>query len=87
MVITGWLGGTPWVSRVCRMPVTVMRTTLATMATNTAALGLPRNQTGTARFIHDGPPGAMTLEAAIANFTLNPAYIQPVRFQSVRESR
>ncbi len=45
-------------------------------STNTVALGITRNRTGTARFTHDGPPGAAIIEAAIASFTLNPAYVQ-----------
>jgi hypothetical protein len=39
------------------------------------------------RFSHDGPPGAIQAEAAIANFALNPAYVQPVRFQAIRDAR
>jgi hypothetical protein len=58
-----------------------------TLTTNTAALGIGRNQTGTARFTHLAPPGAVVAEAAIANFSLSPAYVQPVKFQSVREAR
>jgi uncharacterized repeat protein (TIGR01451 family) len=58
-----------------------------TASTNTAALGIARNQVGTARFTHDGPPGAIAPEAAIANFSISPAYVQPVRFQTMREAR
>jgi hypothetical protein len=58
-----------------------------TVSTNTAALGTPRNLTGTVRLVHDAPPAALVPEAAIANFSLTPAYVQPVRFQAVRESR
>jgi len=58
-----------------------------TVATNTQALGSARNRTGTARFTHDGPPGAVVAEAAIANFAISPAYVQPVKFQAVREAR
>jgi uncharacterized repeat protein (TIGR01451 family) len=57
-----------------------------TVATNTAAAGVARNRTGTARFTHRGPPGAFVLEAAIANFSTNPAYVQPVKFQAAREA-
>jgi uncharacterized repeat protein (TIGR01451 family) len=59
----------------------------ATAATNTASLSIPRNSTGTARLTHDGPPGALLAEAAIANFSTSPAYIQPVKFKTVRETR
>jgi uncharacterized repeat protein (TIGR01451 family) len=59
----------------------------ATASTNTAALVTPRNATGTARLTHDGPPGALLAEAAIANFSTTPAYIQPVKFKTVRELR
>jgi len=58
-----------------------------TASTNTAALGIGRNRTGTARFTHDGPPGAVIAEAAIANFSISPAYVQPVKFLAVREAR
>ena len=57
-----------------------------TASTNTAALGTDRNHTGTARFTHDGPPGAIVAEAANANFSISPAYVQPVKFQAVREA-
>jgi uncharacterized repeat protein (TIGR01451 family) len=58
-----------------------------TVSTNTSTLGIARNQTGTARFTHDGPPGAITAETAIANFSISPAYVQPVKFQTMREAR
>jgi hypothetical protein len=58
-----------------------------TVSANTQSLGTTRQRSGTARFTHDGPPGAAIVEAAISNFSLNPAYIQPVKFQAVRESR
>jgi hypothetical protein len=58
-----------------------------TASTNTVALGTIRNATGTTRVTHDGPPGALVPEADIANFSLTPAYVQPVRFRSVRETR
>jgi hypothetical protein len=58
-----------------------------TASVNTAGMGIARNQTGTARFTHNGPPGAIVAEAAIANFSLNPAYVQPVKFQAVREAK
>jgi uncharacterized repeat protein (TIGR01451 family) len=57
-----------------------------TASTSTAALLIPRNKTGTARFTHNGPPGAVVAESAIANFTISPAYTQPVKFQAMRES-
>jgi uncharacterized repeat protein (TIGR01451 family) len=58
-----------------------------TARTNTAALGVMRNRTGTARFTHDGPPGALLVEAAIASFSISPPYVQPVKFEAVREAR
>jgi len=58
-----------------------------TTSTNTATLGVTRNRTGTARFIHNGPPGAIVAETAIANFTISPAYVQPVKLQPVRDAR
>jgi uncharacterized repeat protein (TIGR01451 family) len=58
-----------------------------TASANTATLGVTRNRAGTVRFVHDGPPGAIVAETAIANFTISPAYVQPVKFQAVREAR
>ena len=59
----------------------------STASTNTAALGTVRNTTGTAKFTHNGPPGAILAEAAIANFTITPTpYFQPVKFAPTRES-
>jgi hypothetical protein len=58
-----------------------------TVSTNTLSLGVARNRTGTAKFTHDGPPGSIVVEAAIASFALSPAYVQPVKFQPVREAR
>jgi uncharacterized repeat protein (TIGR01451 family) len=60
---------------------------LQTTATNTLALGVARNRTGTAKFTHNGPPGSLVLEAAIANFAISPAYVQPVKFLPQREAR
>ena len=59
----------------------------STAATNTAALLTTRNKSGTAKFVHNGPPGAVLAEAAIANFTISPTpYFQGVKFQPTRES-
>jgi uncharacterized repeat protein (TIGR01451 family) len=58
-----------------------------TASTNTSAMGVTRNRAGTARFVHNGPPGAILAETAIANFSISPAYVQPVKFQPVREAR
>ncbi len=58
-----------------------------TASVNTASLGTTRNRTGTARFTHNGPPGAILAESAIASFSINPAYVQPVKFQAPREAR
>lgn len=56
-----------------------------TFSTNTQPSGLnvPRNKNGAARFTHDGSPGSVLAEAAIANFAVPPGVIQPVRFQVV----
>ena len=56
-------------------------------STNTLSLSVARNRTGTASFTHDGPPGAVVAETAIANFSISPAYVQPVQFKAVREAR
>jgi uncharacterized repeat protein (TIGR01451 family) len=58
-----------------------------TASANTSSLSVTRGKTGTARLTHDGPPGAIVAEAAIANFTISPAYVQPVKLQAVREAR
>jgi len=70
----------------------IMSKTLAipagqTVSLNTLTMGVGRNRTGTAQFTHDGPPGAVTAEANIADFTTTPAYQQPVKFEAVREAR
>ena len=66
-------------------PVTINAN--STAATNTSALGTVRNMAGTAKFTHNGPPGAVLAEAAIANFTISPTpYFQGVKFQPARES-
>ncbi len=44
---------------------------------STSALGVAANRSGTARFTHDGPPGAVLAEAAITNGS----YFQRVRFE------
>ena len=44
---------------------------------STLTLGIAANMSGTARFTHDGPPGAVLAEAAITNGT----YFQRVRFE------
>ena len=59
----------------------------ATYSTNTMALGTGVNQTGTAMFVHDGPPGAVLAESDIANFNTTPAYVQPVKFVAARAIR
>jgi uncharacterized repeat protein (TIGR01451 family) len=58
-----------------------------TVSVNTSSAGVPRNRTGTASLTHTGPPGAILAEAAIANFSISPAYVQPVKFQAAREAR
>ena len=58
-----------------------------TASTSTSALGIVRGRTGSARLTHDGPPGAILAAAAIANLMTSPAYVQPVRFRAVRETR
>ena len=59
----------------------------STFSTNTQALNTIRTQTGTAKFTHNGPPGAILVEADIANFTITPTpYIQVVKFISTREA-
>ncbi len=55
--------------------------------TNTVALATPRGVTGVARFTHNGPPGSVLIEADVADFTLTPPYIQPVKFQAMRDNR
>jgi hypothetical protein len=59
--------------------------TNGTVSTNTVSINAPRNKAGTATFIHDCPPGALLVSAAIANFTISPTpYYQEVKFQPVR---
>lgn len=59
----------------------------STASTNTVALATPRSNTGTAKFTHNGPPGAILAEADIANLSIVPTpYIQVVKFSQTRES-
>ena len=51
---------------------------------STITMGIAANQAGTARFIHDGPPGAVLAEGAITNFA---GFFQRVRFDPVRQQR
>jgi hypothetical protein len=58
-----------------------------TMATNTVALGTGANLSGTATLTVLGPVGSILVEADVANFSISPPYIQPVKFQLVRDGR
>ncbi len=51
---------------------------------STITMAIAAGQAGTARFIHDGPPGAILAEGAITNFI---TFFQRVRFDPVRERR
>lgn len=55
-----------------------------TAATNTVALGMSRNVTGTAKLTHDCPPGALLVEAVVSNFTMTPPYTHVVKFEAPR---
>jgi len=70
---------------VTTQPVTIAAG--ATTSTNTSAMGTVRNTTGTARLTHNGPPGAILAEAAIANFTISPTpYFQFIHFEPTRDA-
>ena len=58
-----------------------------TMATNTVALGTGANLSGTATLTVLGSVGSILVEADVANFSISPPYIQPVKFQAVRDKR
>ena len=58
-----------------------------TAAVNTMSLGVLQGKTGTARFTHDGPPAAVVIEAAVANFSTSPPYVQRVKFKALRDRR
>jgi hypothetical protein len=58
-----------------------------TAAVNTIGLSAPRNRTGVARLVHDGPPGGLVATAAILNLGSAPPYVQPVKFITARERR
>lgn len=58
-----------------------------TLSTNTAAMMTLRNQTGVAVFTHNGPPGVILCEAAVADFSTVPPYIQNVKCQTTRQQR
>jgi hypothetical protein len=53
----------------------------------TSSLGVPRGVTGTPRLAHNGPPGAIVAEAAVANFAFVPAYVLSVALGAVRALR
>jgi hypothetical protein len=38
-------------------------------------------------FSHDGPAGAIVATAAVASFSSTPAYVQSVKFRTLREQR
>jgi len=68
-------------------PVSITVNPNSTAAVNTVSFGATRNASGTARFTHNGPPGAILAEAAIANFSITPTpYVQVVKFTTARES-
>ena len=84
------IGGTLTLRDAAGVVVTISNVSIPagqTVSTNTASLSTVRNRTGTAKFTHNGPPGAVIVEAAIANFSSNPAYVQPVKFEAVREAK
>ncbi len=49
---------------------------------STITMAIGANMSGTARFTHDGPPGAILAEAAITNFA---GFFQRVRFEAPRQ--
>src|SRR5437762_3994541 len=49
--------------------------------------GVPVNKVGTTLFAYDGPPGSLTVSAAVVNFSVTPAFNQPVPFEAVRVRR
>jgi len=51
-----------------------------TVSTNTGTLGVADGN-GSATLTHNGPPGGIICEAAIADFATAPRVIQPVKFQ------
>lgn len=74
-------------TQVSTNPFTISGNSTAATNTSAGALGTVRNTAGTAKFTHNGPPGAILAEAAIANFTITPTpYFQGVKFQPTRES-
>jgi hypothetical protein len=48
-----------------------------TVRVDTASLGAPRGRTGTVKLIHDGPPGSIRVEAAMAAFDTRSPSRQP----------
>jgi hypothetical protein len=86
-VITGTLTLTKTDGTAGGTPATLVIQPGRTAPTNTVAMGSPEASQGTARFTHNGPPGAILAEADIANFGSTPAYIQPIKFEAVRDKR
>jgi hypothetical protein len=65
------------------VPVTIAAGNI--FGTNTSALAVPRGKVGSARFVHDGPTGAVLIKANQANFAVSPPFIELVPFETVRE--
>jgi len=65
--------------------ITIPANALASTNTSVPVFATVVNKVGFATFSHNGPPGAVLISAAIANFTTNPAYNQVIEFRSVRE--
>jgi hypothetical protein len=76
-------------------PITISLIANTAAAVNTATpapgtnppgyLALTRGKYGSAAFANDGPPGALAVNAAIADFTMTPAYVQATRLAPVRQ--
>jgi hypothetical protein len=50
--------------------------------TDTNQLAIAKDSAGSAIFTHDGPPGAILADGFIANFSVSPPAIQPVKFDA-----
>jgi uncharacterized repeat protein (TIGR01451 family) len=85
-VITGTLTMRDTTGAVVKsQPVTVQPGRTTSFNTSVQSMGVARTKTGTAQLSHNGPPGAILAQCNIANFTTTPAYVQSVKFTTVRE--
>ena len=81
--LTFFNGSTGAVTKSVAVNLTAVGTAGAIASVNTQSLGVAANQFGYATFAYTGPPGAVTINTSIANFSVNA--IQPGQFLPARQ--